>query len=275
MIVDATRASTPLQQTNVREQDKQVQAVFSEVLEAAGRSGYASARAAQSEQLTAEEVRASWSGWFDAERTGRYATARQPEELKQGYGELLGRALTEGGYEQPIEFLQGLTKEELKVVQDVNWLADSIKVGSLAEEGALNLLLPGAAQVDLNQDGMTQTGLAYGIKFPDSNTPADVVEAWDKATDGLSLDEKMVYELQMKMPLLTANIVLDENGTFSHRNEPGDIEFRNPMAETDYSYQQAAQDWLEHLEFIKSLIPLQQYERQTEFWRKFDALLDS
>lgn len=275
MIVDAASASTPVWQAKTREQDQQVQSVFSEVLEAAGRSGYVSAGELEGDQLTAEDVRDSWSGWFEAERAGRYAMARRPEELKQGYGEVLVRAVTEGGYEQPIEFLQGLTKDELKVVQDVNWLADSINVGSLSEEGALNLLLPGATQVDLNQDGVTQAGSAYGIKFPDSNTPTEVVEAWDEATVDLSIGEKMIYELQMKSPLLTANIVLDDNGAYSHRYEPGDIEFKNPMAETGYSYQQAVQDQLDSLEFGKNQIPKARYERQKEFWQKFYALLDS
>jgi len=274
MKIDTLSASAPLQQAKTREQDYQVQSVFSEVLEAAGRSGYASARELEGDQLKPEDVRASWSNWFEAERAGRYAIANRPEELKQEYGEVLERAFTEGGYAQPKDFLKKLTTDELKVVQNANWLADSIEVNSLSEEGALNLLLPGAAQVDLNQDGMTQTGLAYGVKFPDSNTPLEVVEAWDEATADLSFGEKSIYELQMKMPLLTANMSFDESGAYTQRYEPGDPEFRNPLAEAGYSYQQAAQDRLEHLEFVKIWIPQEQYERQTEFWGKFSERLD-
>lgn len=274
MKVESADASTLLQIAKRREQNHQVRNVFSEILEAAGRRGYASAEPVEGEPLTSEDVQASWASWFEAERSGgRYESAKRPEELKQGYGEVLARAHAEGGYVRPKEFLKELSSDELAVVQHVHSLAEPINVDSLTEEGALNLLLPGAAQVDLNGDGYTRTGLAYGMRFPSSNTPAGVVEAWEEATAGMGLGERMMYELRMMMPLMTANMYLNEDGSYSHHYEPGDPEFRNPMAEPGYSYQQAAQDQLNHLDFVKNWITQEEYDRQSTFWESLQGLL--
>jgi len=274
MKVDSATASILQQPTKTRNHDQQVQSIFSEILEAAGRSGYASAEKLEGVELTTEDVQDSWSSWFNAELSGRYASVNRPEQLKQAFGEVLAQAHAEGGYVEPKQFLKGLSKGQLQAVQNAHWLADPIDVNSLTEEGALNLLLPGAAQVDLNNDGLTQSGAAYGMKFPDSNTPTKVVEAWEEATANLSFGEKMIYELQMMLPIMTANMFLDENGAYSHHYEPGDPEFRNPMAEAGYSYRQATQDQLDHLEFVKNWIPQEQYDRQTEFWQSLQGLLD-
>ena len=273
MKVDAFSAGTFLQEARITDQDHHVQNVFSEILRAAGRRGYQSAEDVTDEQISAEGVKKAWEDWFQSQRSGRYAAVTSPEELKQGFGKVLSRAHAEGGYIQPKEFLKRLAAEELEAVQNAHWLADPIDVDSLTEEGALNLLLPGAAQVDANGDGLTQTGVAYGIKFPDSNTPASVVEAWEVATAGMDLRERMIYELQMKLPLLTANMHVDENGVYSHHYEPGDPEFRNPMAEAGYSYVQATQNQLDYLEFMKSRISTAEYDRQTEFWNRLQGLL--
>ncbi len=279
MIVESVSASyLPQQTTNQtlsRERNSTVRDVFSEVLEAVGRRGFASAQEVKDDPSPSERIQATWSDWFDAEQIdGRYTTAKSPERLKQGFGELLARANAEGGYTNPKSFLKGLKEDELRTVQNVNWLAEPIDVDGLTEEGALNLILPPPAQVDLNRDGLTQTGAAYGIKFPDSNTPAQVVAAWEEATAGLAPGEKMTYELQMKLPLLTANIVLDRNGAFARRLEPGDSGFKNPMADAGYSYVQATQGQLDNLEFAKNQISKEQYARQTAFWNQLQELLE-
>lgn len=260
--------------TSRRERDHVVQDVFSAVLAEAGREGYASAEAVSEEAPMTDQISASWSSWFDGEcRDGRYQDETAADSLKQTYGEILLQAYEEGGYADPKAFLKGLSDEEMSVVQVVHRLADPIRVDSLTEEGALNLLMPPAAQVDLNHDGLTRSGVAYGMKFPDSNTPAPVAEAWEEATDGMDLKERMIYELHMMLPLLTANIVCDNEGRFVKQYGPDDPEFRNPMASSDYSYVQATEDRLEYLEAFKTRIPPERYDREKTFWTKFQNLL--
>ena len=75
-------------------------------------------------------------------------------------------------------------------------------------------------------------GVAYGMRFPDSNTPTEVVAAWEEATADLSPSERMIYELQMVTPIITANIHLDENGAYSHHlraRRPQGLSIRLPI----------------------------------------------
>jgi hypothetical protein len=133
------------------------------------------------------------------------------------------------GYAEPQGFLARLSEEELAVVLRVHSLADEIQVESLSDEGAMNLLLPSAAQVDLNHDGLTRSGRAYGIRFPDSSTPPKVVSAWEQVTAGMHWSERINYEIQMLMPLLTANLVSDESGQFLYAPRAGRSRFRQPV----------------------------------------------
>ncbi len=160
------------------------------------------------------------------------------------------------------------------MVQHVHALADGIQVDSLSEEGAVNLLVPPAAQIDLNHDGLTRSGAAYGLRFPDSTTPPEVAQAWEEATVGMSWGDMAVYQLQMKSPLLTANIVCDENGHFLRCREPGDPDFINPMASGNYSYLQATRDRLDYLEAFSDRMPLEQYEGDKAFWTIFQERLN-
>ncbi|MAT70523.1 MAG: hypothetical protein CMJ58_13480 [Planctomycetaceae bacterium] len=258
--------------------DRQVQGVFSALLEAAGRSGYASAQSGRDTPLADNSAQAAWFDWFAVERGGgRYASesTADAQQLRSGYGEILARAHAEGGYVAPFDFLRRLSQDELEIVQHVHRLAQPIDVGALNEEGALNLLLPPAAQVDLNHDGLTQAGAGMSLRFPDSNTPASVVDAWEEATAGLPPGERMMYELRMVLPTALANIHTDETGAFSHAVEPGDPEWINPLADPGYSYATATQQQLDGLDFALSLgsITRAQYDRQQGFWQGLqDAL---
>ena len=125
----------------------------------------------------------------------------------------------------------------------------------------------------MNHDGFTRCGVAYGMRFPDSNTPPEVAAAWDEATEGMSFGDRMIHEMQMMLPLLTANLVDDDEGRFVRRYEPGDPGFTNPMASSEYSYVDAAQDRLNYLEAFRSRMPPEQYERDKAFWSRMQGLL--
>ncbi|QDU51321.1 hypothetical protein Pan110_36870 [Gimesia panareensis] len=256
-----------------RNQDHAVQNIFSAMLAQVGRQGYVSAETTDAEPPTVESLQRSWDSWFNSERTGRYSQVEKPDELKQSFGNIIVRAHNEGGYVDPKSFLKKLSREELEVVQKVQGLADPIDVDGLSEEGALNLLLPGAAQVDLNQDGFTRTGAAYGLRFPNSNTPAEVVAAWDEATKDMDFGQLATAQMQMMLPLLTANIEVDENGQFVRQYEPGDPEFKNPFANADFSYTSAVKNQLDSLEAQKNELPADKYESQKSFWSKLQQSL--
>ncbi|EMI45561.1 hypothetical protein [Rhodopirellula sp. SWK7] len=271
-IGDVSQTRSPLQQRRFEEQ-QEIQSVFSAVLESVGKQGYESAAPIESDVPLEEQIQDSWDGWYQLERVGRYRSAEAPAELGGKFAAVIDRAYREGGYADPKSFLNTLSKDELKTVQNVHWLANSIDVNSLSEEGALNLLIPPAAQVDLNRDGLTQSGLAYGIRFPDSTTPKEVADAFEDATAGMSEMDKSLHVLHMKMPVLLANIHLNSDGTFSHQVEPGDPEFRNPMLEEGYSYSNAAREWIEYLDYFKNTMDPRRYESERAFWTDFQSRL--
>lgn len=280
MQIDARHSDLSTLQQRRRAQDKNVQSVFRDVLASVGREGYQSAipvdrapRAAENPQSLDENVQNAWDGWYRTERLGRYRTAEDQDAMGREFGEVLAQANREGGYVNPRGFLNDLSNEQLDVVRRVHWLADSIDVDSLSEEGALNLLLPPAAQVDLNRDGITQSGAANGLRFPDSTTPADVAQAWEQATDGMDWGDRAVYELQMKLPVLVANMSFAPDGSLAYQRQPGDPDFTNPMAAPDYSYTQAAQDQLDYLEYFRQQIDPTRYQTDTAFWTDFRDLL--
>ncbi|WP_404307235.1 hypothetical protein [Neorhodopirellula lusitana] len=284
-----------------------VQSVFSEVLATVGIDGYQSAQplnvqsaaeesdldtgdlpvVSSGESLVSAEADAdplddlavdAWYSWYDLEKTGRYrslatSTEVDAEQIKTEFGNVIGKAYNEGGYADPKAFLSTLSADEMESIRQVHYLADSINVSSLTEEGALNLLIPSVAQVDLNYDGLTQSGAGYGIRFPDSRTPAKVASAWEEATADLDPMEKGLYTLQVKLPSLLANIKLHADGTFSHVIEPGDPAYENPMASSNYSYEQSARDYVEYLDAFKAQIDPIRYDRDRAFWSDFASRL--
>jgi hypothetical protein len=280
MRIESPRASISTLQQQRREQDEHVQGVFSKVLGAVDRDGYRSAAQVNSGPETVsgqrdldDKIQHSWDDWYRTESLGRYRSAENRDAMGSEFGDLLVRAHQAGGYADPKGFLNTLSSEQLDVVRRVHWLADSINVNSLSEEGALNLLIPPAAQVDLNGDGITQSGLANGIRFPDSTTPTAVAQAWYEATDGMDWGERAIHELQMKLPVLLANLSFNEDGSLAHARQVGDADWQNPMADPNYSFVQAAQDWLEYLDYFKSQIDPARYQADTAFWKDFQNRL--
>ncbi|PQO44676.1 hypothetical protein [Blastopirellula marina] len=273
MQIDATTTAAAPAAAAPLSANEQLQSLFSEILQQTGRSGYASAEEYSSAEPLDESVRSTWENWFSPAKAASYAADYDPAQLKQDYGDLLVRAIQEGGYEAPQQFLQSLSKSELATIQHVQRLADPIRVDGLNEEGALNLLIPPPAQVDLNFDGLTQTGKGLGIRFPDSRTPKNVADAWEEATADLSPQDKMHYELQMKLPVLFANIEIDENGAFVRQREPGDVDWVNPLASGDYSYLDYTQQQRDYFEAYRYQMSPEQYEKGSLFWSQFQQTL--
>ncbi|GAA4438576.1 hypothetical protein [Bremerella cremea] len=273
MRIETQSSPTLTRQQRQDAASEELQNLFSEILTQSGKSGYASADAYESENTVEEDIQQTWDDWFALSNVGNYPDGVDAETLKTSYGELLVRTYNEGGYADPQGFLQSLEKEDLEVVQHINRLAKPIDTDSLSQEAAINLLLPRPTQIDLDFNGLTQVGAANTIRFPNSRTPEAVVNAWNETTAGMSLREKMTYELQMSLPTMLANIEVDENGRFVSQREPGDPGWVNPMASPDYSYVDFTQQMLDYLDYFKNQIPPDQHEQQTSFYQAFQQAL--
>lgn len=79
----------------------------------------------------------------------------------------------------------------------------------------------------------------------------------------------------MMMPLLTANLKVDENGQFVRSVQPGDADWTNPMHSPDFSYERAASEWLDYLDRFKNQMSPERYASDTSFWVNFRNLLRS
>lgn len=265
--------------------ERNLQDVFSAVLEQVGRAGYESAQPLSQDSSSLEtEVGSSWEQWFNEFSQKRYsfvADAGSPSvredksanDLQQDFKAILLDAYQHGGYATPKAYLQSLSSEQLRAIQQVQYLADPIQVSDLSEEASLNLLLPPDAQVDEDHDGLTAVGAAYTIRFPDSRTPSKVRDAWESATKDLSESDRLTYELQMAMPLLTVNMHFHSDGQYVGSSQPGDADWINPMASDDFSYVDAATGWLEYLERFKNQMPPEQYQKDRSFWSSFRSNL--
>jgi hypothetical protein len=243
-----------------------IQGVFADVLAAAGMQGYISAGTIASDaEATPTEISQSWQDWVTNVGGSRYANREDSTQVVSKYNELLLKAQQQNAYAAPRAFLTQLDSSELGTLQRINNLAQPIDLNGLSDEGSLNLLLPPPTQVDLNGDGLTETGAATLIRFPDSRTSREVVDAWNTATRNLPPSEKMLRELQMKQEILLANIHVDAEGRVT-RVEPGQPGFVNPQADPKYSFIGLATRTLESLDYFRYQTPPEQYARDRDFW---------
>ncbi|WP_299194428.1 hypothetical protein [uncultured Amphritea sp.] len=177
--------------------------------------------------------------------------------------------------QQPINsktFLQSLSYEDREVLREVHSLADFIndsRIGQMSSEGANNLLRLPHTGLDADNDGFTDVGIGRTFMFPNSNTPAEVADAWNKTTEGMSFKDKMMAEGHLMSSLTMANIEVDENGRFVARHEPGDPGYVNPLASPDFSYKAWSTDWLRYLEDFKLQMSSDQYSRGKQFFERF------
>ena len=73
-------------------------------------------------------------------------------EQADAFEGLLQKASSEGGYADPIAFIQGLSAQERRSLQQIHSLAEPIAPGRLSKEGALNLLLPPNQLKDIDKN---------------------------------------------------------------------------------------------------------------------------
>ncbi|WP_421863850.1 hypothetical protein [Motiliproteus sp.] len=97
------------------------------------------------------------------------------------------------------QVLAGFSADQIKLLQQATSLADPIRIDSLSDEGAINLLAQPdkTGMVDLNNDGVVEIGKAKTLAYPPLNAPAGVHQAWEKATANLSEADVMMLQFHM------------------------------------------------------------------------------
>lgn len=89
-------------------------------------------------------------------------------------------------------FIDGLSKGELGIIQKYNGLADAIDRGSLSAEGAYNLLVHDNEQYDFDGDGRMQVGAADIIPTVPNTMPPEVRSAYITALNSLDGRDRMM-----------------------------------------------------------------------------------
>jgi predicted RNase H-related nuclease YkuK (DUF458 family) len=104
-------------------------------------------------------------------------------------------------------FIDGLSKGELGIIQKYNGLADAIDRGSLSAEGAYNLLVHDNEQYDFNGDGRIQVGAADIVPTVPTTMPPEVRSAYIEALNTLEgRDRMMAMTLTFDMGRIASRI---------------------------------------------------------------------
>ncbi len=259
---------------------RQVENFYATLLEQFGQQGFVSAQPIEPLTITQQSVRETWNDWYSQVGYQSYSfqagsgspsvrANKTSEDLRLDYGSILVDAYQNGAYAAPLQYLQSLDRDQLRVLQQVHHLAEPIDAEQLSEESSLNLLLPPPTQIDQNHDGLTAVGAAYTIRFPTSDTPGHIRDAWEKVTANLNESDKAIYTLQMNFSLITANLHTDAQGNFVRASQPGDDDWVNPMASPNFSYSNYADQWLSYLREFKNQMEPAQFARDQQFWTSF------
>ena len=193
----------------------------------------------------------AWKTHYFTQGIGENRRA-QVESVSEAFKQIIDKAATNGGYNDPLGFVRSLSTTELDALQHIHCLAEPIIPQGLSKEGALNLLYSPDQSKDINNDGLSDVGLAKMWKYPPPNAPEAVKKAWKEATAGLS-----DMEAALKM------------GPFMPMGLPGEPGWKNMYAEPDFSYSKQVVDYLKSMEIHKP----NDYEKQKAFFQSYLELL--
>lgn len=212
--------------------------------------------AEKSEEFAALEASFyEWRGGLDTSHPLNRPRFDEVTAESDRFLDIVEKAVDDGGFSNPTEFLKGLSGDELETLRVMHSLADPIDPSGVSEEGALNLILPISERRDIDNDGFVETGKSVGWSFPPVNAPQSVHDAWDKTTEGMSFSEKMMAEAMF----LPAMIRVDESGNVSEIERS---EANNPYAKDGFSFSRFIENRLEGVEAFKFHMTGEQYAFQ-------------
>lgn len=141
---------------------------------------------------TPETLKASFKTWANDLQVNNHGIdfVTRVHTHADAFEQLIDKAAANGGYNDPIAFIRGLSEQERAVLQHMHSLADPIAPGQLTEEGALNLLLPRSELKDINKDGFVMIGAAKTWFFPPVDASPAIRQAWEQATANMSEAER-------------------------------------------------------------------------------------
>jgi hypothetical protein len=186
----------------------------------------------------AESVSARYDSWYANLEFPEYHT--ELESYRDIFVGVLDKAREQGGEDNPIGFLESLSPLELRALQKHHGLGDPIVLGKLDFEGAFNLLqLPDETR-DINRDGLVGTGIGHSVRFPPSDAPREVLDAWEQATKGLDWGAKGIMSFSMWSRAGGANVILNQGA-----EAPQLESSRGSGAATSVAYLSDSFDWRE------------------------------
>lgn len=148
---------------------------------------------------------------------------------RQRFGEIFQDAVSNGAFNNPVEYVKSLSQEDIGVLQRIHSIASPSGVTQSNVEGAVNLLLPPKTVVDLNNDGLVNKGASTMFQFPPPNAPQSVKDAWAMEVEGLDEWDRVIAELPFFTMTLSANINIDDQGRFVSVTEPNTPGYKNPF----------------------------------------------
>jgi len=168
------------------------------------------------------------------------------EDERNRYAEIIQDAASKDAYSDPLSYINSLSPEDVTVVQHVHCLAKPSGVtDTKTEEGAINLLLPPSQQVDLDNNGLISEGTANMFKFPPTNAPQSVKDAWDETTKDMTLSERLMTESAFMVVAISANVQCDDSGRATGICDPSDPDYKNPFGSTEA-------EWMDTLDSMVS-----------------------
>jgi len=189
------------------------------------------------------------------------------DQERQRFAEIVQHAASTGGFENPVDYIQSLTRDDVEVLRRVHSLAEPSGVRNTGVEGAVNLLLPPQNHTDLNNDGLVSTGAAVGFVFPPPNAPQSVKDAWEETTKNMSSDERLLASAHFLSASVSANIKFDSDGKAIGIYDHTDPEYTNIYGTTEGEWETLLSQLLEQSKNAESIDP--SYRERTKLLTEF------
>lgn len=238
------------------------------LMELMGRLGKQTAAELPASTGDAASAAPAWNGRDERLMNGRGVT----DDERARYRDILENFVnTPANSADPRSFLASLSSKDRTLLAKVHSYGamSTLDPSSMSDEEAANFILPDSLQVDLNDDGLVGVGNGgKSWRFPPPNAPQAAKDAWEEATEGMSMVDRMSLELQF-MPL---NIKIDENGRAT-AIEPGSAEWKNPFSDPDFSYRDMVASAIGGLEFSRPANDSATIDRLIGHLRRFDDIL--
>ena len=127
------------------------------------------------------------------------------------------------------EFLNSLSRDELRILQKFDSLSDSINVDILSDEGAYNLLVHNYEKYDFDNDGLVNIGLADQVASVPQHMNDEAKKVWLKTLNAMGDDFMAISVIT-----LAFNDELIKRSIAEHLNTMSDSQIDNIQDSSTY-----------------------------------------